>query len=100
MSPSINRRDLLAILFTLAILFISPVPTSVLAEAPTTINALLSWNDVANRIFSRSCVVSFAIASRSPESTVLKGSTLASSGLALTTAGNFDGDKRPRQEPT
>jgi hypothetical protein len=32
-------------------------------------------------------VVSFAIASRLPESTVLNGSTFASSGFALTTAG-------------
>ena len=42
---------------------------------------------VAARIFSRSGIVSFAIASRSPDSTVLNGSTLASSGLALTRAG-------------
>ena len=42
---------------------------------------------VAARIFSRSCVGSFAIASRSPDSTVLNGSTLASSGFALTSAG-------------
>ncbi len=42
---------------------------------------------VAARIFSRSFIESFAIASRLPDSTVLKGSTLASSGFALTTAG-------------
>ena len=42
---------------------------------------------VAARIFSRSCIESFAIASRSPDSTVLNGSTFASSGFALTTAG-------------
>ena len=42
---------------------------------------------VARRIFSRSCVDSFAITSRSPDITVLKGSTFASSGLALTRAG-------------
>ena len=42
---------------------------------------------VAARIFSRSGIESFAIASRSPDSTVLKGSTFASSGFAFTTAG-------------
>jgi len=42
---------------------------------------------VAARIFSRSFIESFAIASRLPDSTVLKGSTFASSGFALTTAG-------------
>ena len=43
MSSSINCRNL-ATLVTLAILFTSPV-TSALAEAPTTTNALPSWND-------------------------------------------------------
>ena len=42
---------------------------------------------VAARIFSRSFIVSLAIASRFPDITVLNGSTSASSGLALTTAG-------------
>jgi hypothetical protein len=42
---------------------------------------------VAARIFSRSGSVNFAIASRLPASTVLNGSTFASSGFALTTAG-------------
>src|SRR4029079_10353337 len=42
---------------------------------------------VAKRIFSRSGVDSFAIAPRSPDNTVLKGSRLASSGLPLTSAG-------------
>ena len=42
---------------------------------------------VAARIFSRSCIGSLAIASRSPDSTVLNGSTFASSGFALTSAG-------------
>ena len=45
MSSSINCRNLLATLVTLAILFTSPVITSALAEAPTTTNALPSWND-------------------------------------------------------
>ena len=40
---------------------------------------------VAARIFSRSGMVSFAMASRSPDSTVLNGSTFFSSGLAFTT---------------
>ena len=40
---------------------------------------------VAARIFSRSCIGSLAIASRLPDSTVLNGSTFASSGFALTT---------------
>ena len=42
---------------------------------------------VAARIFSRSFIESFAIASRLPDSTVLNGSTFASSGFAFTTAG-------------
>ena len=42
---------------------------------------------VAARIFSRSFIESFAIASRLPDITVLKGSTFLSSGFALTTAG-------------
>ena len=42
---------------------------------------------VATTIFSRSCSVNFAIASRLPDMTVLNGSTFASSGFALTTAG-------------
>ena len=42
---------------------------------------------VAARIFSRSSIGSFAIASRLPDSTVLNGSTFASSGFALTSAG-------------
>jgi hypothetical protein len=42
---------------------------------------------VAARIFSRSAIVNFAIASRSPDSTVLNGATFASSGFAFTTAG-------------
>ena len=42
---------------------------------------------VAARIFIRSGVESFAIASRLPDSTVLNGSTFASSGFALTSAG-------------
>ena len=42
---------------------------------------------VATAIFSRSCNVNFAIASRLPDITVLNGSTFASSGFALTTAG-------------
>ena len=41
----IKRPDLLATLVTLAILFASPFPISALAEAPTTTNALSSWND-------------------------------------------------------
>jgi hypothetical protein len=53
-----------------------------------------AWNSsidmpvsVAARIFSISFIVNFAIASRLPDSTVLNGSTFASSGFALTTAG-------------
>ena len=42
---------------------------------------------VAAAIFTRSSIESLAIASRSPESTVLNGSTFASSGFAFTTAG-------------
>ena len=42
---------------------------------------------VAARIFSRSFSGSFAIASRSPESTVLNGSTFLSSGFSFTSAG-------------
>ena len=42
---------------------------------------------VAARILSRSSFGSLAIASRSPDSTVLNGSTSASSGFAFTSAG-------------
>jgi hypothetical protein len=42
---------------------------------------------VAARIFSRSRIESFAIASRLPESTVLNGSAFLSSGFFAATAG-------------
>ena len=42
---SIHRRDLLGALASLVILFASPFTISALAEAPTTTNALPSWND-------------------------------------------------------
>ena len=42
---------------------------------------------VAKRIFSRSFIESFAIASRLPERTVLNGSTFFNSGFFATTAG-------------
>ena len=42
---------------------------------------------VAARIFSRSFIGSFAIASRLPESTVLNGSTFLSSGFFSASAG-------------
>ena len=44
-NSSINRGILLAALATLAILLASPFQISALAEAPTTTNALPSWND-------------------------------------------------------
>ena len=45
MPPRTNRSDLVAMLVALAILFFSLVPTSALAEAPTSGTALPSWND-------------------------------------------------------
>ena len=64
MPSAINRRDLLATLVTLAILFILPVPTSALAEAPTTTNALPSWNDGA----AKKAIVDFVKATTDPSS--------------------------------
>jgi len=49
----------------------------------------------ATRIFRKSFIESFAIASRFPDSTVLNGSTFASSGFAFMTAGT-----RSRQKTT
>src|SRR5271165_2283063 len=49
---------------------------------------------VAARIFKRSFIGSFAIASRLPESTVLNGSTFLSSGFFSTSAGTRQQGKR------
>ena len=64
MPSSLNRRDLLATLVTLAILFTSPFPTSALAEAPTTTNALPSWNDGA----AKQAIMDFVKATTDPSS--------------------------------
>ena len=59
-----KRRDLLATLVTLAILFASPFPILALAEAPATSNALPSWNDGA----AKQAIVDFVKATTDPSS--------------------------------
>ena len=61
---SINRGDLLAALVTLAILLASPFQISALAEAPTTTNALPSWNDGP----AKQAIVDFVKATTDPSS--------------------------------